>query len=598
MKKAIIIIVSVLVILAGAFAALWFFTDIFSFLRPARDNFSIQLGKILGSENKMSYSEYTDKINQLNYSGSYEINMDVKAKVNLPNEYIDYQTQKNLNSATLNLKTNYNDSSSTGVTKYTLFNDQSKLGLESVMNGNTLSIKCDDIYGKYLSYDMDKYEEFCQKTGTTPDEGMQSYSNLLKLMNNKDYTNFAYNMYYISEKDYKHIQNNYGDILKKVIDKDCYTMDRNQYIDIDDEEVKVTAYALTLTGEDMNEAMTTLIEKMKKDDTVKRLIIEKYNIEKNYIEAYSKLDNNSEDIEELPDLDEKSLDELFDELLENLEEEKDGVSESEKALRITIFSDKKNNPVRLQIESLDDKDDDEGLPLFTEDLAKNKNTYTLYLNNINKVLDTTDSRNNNSFGSISELKITDEYEQSTSKGETKRNGTATISVKVSGLNKYTDLFEIEYQSEKSKSQESLNLSMTSPQLKGLSIDINSTINDLDKDEQNFDFTLSGQYAIYGVQLSCNGTINKSADIDSANPVTSANSVDVYSLSKEDYDKLSNDIKTNAANSLPAKLKTFGIDVTKEQILNESTPAEPSVNPSIDSLNIPTEPVLENEENVA
>ena len=63
MKKAIIIIVSVIVILGGVFASLFFFTDVFNFLKPANTNFALQAKKLLGTENGNNYSDYEKFLN-------------------------------------------------------------------------------------------------------------------------------------------------------------------------------------------------------------------------------------------------------------------------------------------------------------------------------------------------------------------------------------------------------------------------------------------------------------------------------------------------------------------------------------------------------
>ena len=70
MKKAIIIIVSVLVILGGVFAGLFFFTDTFNFLKPASDNFSKQAKKLMGTDESPKYSDYEEFLNKLKSDSS------------------------------------------------------------------------------------------------------------------------------------------------------------------------------------------------------------------------------------------------------------------------------------------------------------------------------------------------------------------------------------------------------------------------------------------------------------------------------------------------------------------------------------------------
>ena len=65
MKKAIIIIVSVLVLAVGACTCLYFFTDTFNFLKPASTNFANQAKKLLGTDKDDKYSNYEEMLKNL-----------------------------------------------------------------------------------------------------------------------------------------------------------------------------------------------------------------------------------------------------------------------------------------------------------------------------------------------------------------------------------------------------------------------------------------------------------------------------------------------------------------------------------------------------
>ena len=58
-------------------------------------------------------------------------------------------------------------------------------------------------------------------------------------------------------------------------------------------------------------------------------------------------------------------------------------------------------------------------------------------------------------------------------------------------------------------------------------------------------------------------------------LTADNSVDVFNLSKEDYQKLETDIITKASDTLPEKLALYGIKVTKEEILSAIPDTQPT-----------------------
>ena len=85
MKKAIIIILILLVVLTGVGAVLWFFTPLFDFLKPARDNFAAQAKKLFGAKTEMSYSDYIDSIEPLKAEQkSFVSKTDISANVTFP----------------------------------------------------------------------------------------------------------------------------------------------------------------------------------------------------------------------------------------------------------------------------------------------------------------------------------------------------------------------------------------------------------------------------------------------------------------------------------------------------------------------------------
>ena len=57
--KIIIAIVAILAILGGTFAGLWFFTDVFNFLKPENEVFSNQVEKALNIE-EAKFVDYSD----------------------------------------------------------------------------------------------------------------------------------------------------------------------------------------------------------------------------------------------------------------------------------------------------------------------------------------------------------------------------------------------------------------------------------------------------------------------------------------------------------------------------------------------------------
>lgn len=569
MKKAIIIIIAVIVVLGGTFAGLYFFTDVLNFLKPASDNFSVQVDKLLGTEENLSYSEYEENLNKLKQDSSYSSDLNMSMNISLPSSYISYSNQKLINSSKLNLKTSYDADSKATSADIKLSKDNSEvIEASAIVDGEKVSINSKDIYDKYITIDLSKYESFCQANNIEPDKDLKESIEALSKMNTIDTNSLAYDLCYVSEEDYNALEKNYDNILTDYIDKDNYTTKKNQKITVGDEDVKTTAYSLTLSGKDAYNFLDKLITQMKDDSTLKNLIINKYNVMKKYQDSYAEVSSDSDT--EMPELKESDLDTFFSDLLDELDDSKEDFEDIEKNIKLTIYSDKKSNPVKFEVAILDDEDDKEGTVIFTEELEEGKNTYKIELDKLSKLSGDRSSSSSSSYtnsssstltsalGSLSQIIIVDEYEST----DDSRKGTITVSAKAGGQKE--EMLKIEYDFVNSKSELKAKLSVSSPLSTALSLDFNYDVTGLDTDTQNLVFSMSGKYSIYSISFDINGTMKSGADITK---LSDSNSVDLFALSSEEFMKLYTDVITNAANNLPSKLSKYGINVTKEQILS-------------------------------
>ena len=589
MKKAIIIIIVVLVVLAGVFSGLYFFTDTFNFLKPASDNFSMQAKKLMGIEEDPKYSEYEEFLNKLKTDSSTSTELNVSMNLSLPSNVIDYSTQRLINSSSIKYKGSYNADSKAMLNDVELYKDNDKvISLSTIAKDQALSVGSTDLYDKYLTFDMSKYESFCQANNIEVDEETKQSLETLSKLKNIDTNQYIYDLYYISEEDFNSLHTNYENILVDLVDAENYETKKNQKITVDGEDVKTTAYSLTMTGEDAIDFTNKLIELMKNDSTLKKLIIDKYNLIKEYSSTSDEILNETTSTE-FPELTESDLDSLFDDLIEELEDAKSDFKDTNQCIKLTIYSNKKSEPVKFELAILDDKDDDEGSVIFTEELTEGKNTYKIDLEEIAKLSDdessssssitnsnsalsssnTTNSINSSSLSSatstldsiadsLTEIIIEDSYE----KTEDSRKGTITVSAKASGSKQ--DIIEIAYDIVNSASESKFNISVTSPIYSALSFDLVCEVNGLDTDTQNVKFNVSGKYSAYSVEFSADGTVKDGAEVPELNE---ANSVDVFASSAEEIQTVYTDIITKAADVLPSKLSAYGINITKEEILS-------------------------------
>ena len=613
MKKTIIIVVSVLVLAIATCAGLYFFTDTFNFIKPASTNFSSQAKKLFGTDKTMKYSDYEDMLNKLKISDkSYTSNADISMNISVPSSIVDYSTQKLINSSKVKYSGSYDANSKAMSNNVGLYKDNKEfLTLQLVQKDQTVSVGCKDLYDKTLNFDLSKYDEFCQKNNITADEETKASIDALKSMKDSNYTDFLYDLLYLSEDDFNSLNKTYGNLLSDLISKDNYSTKKNEKITVGGDDVKTTAYSLTLSGEDAYNFINKLVDLVKKDDTTKKLIIDKYNILKKYntslISVYDEAEAKSANPNtELPDLTVDNINSFLDDLVKDLEKSKDDFTNSDKCLQFTIYSDKKSEPVKFEISVLDDKKDKEGKVVFTEELSDGKNKYTVNIENINKLSgskteeDSTDDtysntiddilKNSSSYtntlnttksttssnkskttsslsttldqieDSISELVIEDSYK----KTDDSRKGTITISAKASGSKQ--EMLKIDYENINSKSEYKTSFSVSSPSKSSISLDYTYDITGLDKDTQDIKLELSGKYtSLYSAKISATGSITcGKSDIPE---LTADNSVDVFSLPQDDLQKIASDIVTKASDTLPAKLSLYGVTVTKEDILS-------------------------------
>lgn len=626
MKKAIIIIIAVLVILAGGFSCLYFFTDTFNFLKPASDNFSMQAKKLMGTDENPKYSDYEEFLNKLKSNSSSTAELNMSMNLSLPSSVMDYSTQKLINSSSVKYKGSYDENSKAMLNDVGLYKDNKEvLTLSMLTKDQTVSVSCKDLYDKYLTLDLSKYESFCQANNIEVDEETKQSIEALSKIKNVDSNKLVYDFYYISEEDFNSLHKNYDNILVDLVDKENYTTKKNQKVSVDGEDVKTTAYSLTMDGEDAIDFTNKLIDRIKNDSTLKKLLIEKYNIMKDYSSAIVTSPANKEinpndntntttKSTELPELTESSIDTFLSELVEELEDAKEEFEDNEKCIKLTIYSNKKSEPVKFEMAILDDKDDDEGSVIFTEELAEGKNTYTIDLEKITKLSgdessssSSSKSSSSNSLyssnttnssksslssatstldslaSSISKIIIEDSYE----KTDDSRKGTIKVSAKASGSKQ--DMLEIKYDTVNSKSESKFNVSVTSPLSSSISFDLVSEVSGLDTDTQKVNFSLSGKYSAYSVKIAMEGSNKSGAEVTELND---SNSVDVFALSATDLQPIFTDIITKAADVLPSRLSPYGVDVTKEDILSNlpqattdtsATPSdETSTEPNTDS----------------
>lgn len=539
-KKIIIAIVAILVVLGGTFAGLWFFTDVFNFLKPANDVFSNQMEKALNLEGA-KFADYSDFLKEYKEMSSKSYKSKINMTANLKISELDSDVQDIINKSKITIESSADVSNKKTQNKIGLYSGSSEvLTLDLVTNDTKIGVGCKDLYDKYISVSLEDMVELMGETSSDFSE-----EELEALLNGFSGSSInPYDLLYISEEDLKHFDDTYRDCLTKLISKDCYTTEKKVKVDVDGDDVETTAYYLTLTGEDAYNFVSELTKLIKDDSVLAKIITEKANL---ILEASSQEKISEDDVKEF-------MSEMLDELITELEDIKD---EKDSAIQIAIYSNK-SNPVRIDVNAIEDVEDlDEKETIFSIEYAKSKNIFTVYQDG------------------KSYITVVNEYSKNSDEEKVGK-----FEVKSSGVSMGT----LEYEIINKESESKIDLSLNVP-LANLSADIEvSSKGNYKKEPVTVSGLISFKYGTESAKINFDGTMEY-GDV-SIPELTSSNSVEILKLSETEMQAELLKILEKASNVLPARLKLIGINIKAEDILPTNiTTYDDSTTDEIDTTNV-------------
>lgn len=522
-KKIIIPIVIVLVVLAilgGSFAFLWFKTDVFNFMKPSNEVFENQVEKALNIENA-KFANYSDFLNRYKKVEGKSMKSKVNVSANLNISELDSDVQDIINKSKITIENNVDSSNKSAQSKLGLSSSNSDvLTLEVIQNEGKFGIGCKDLYDKYISFSEKDLISYMKENSDLSNDDADILSKSLSGTSIS-----PYELLYISEDDLKHFDDTYGNILTKLVSKDNYTSKKDVEVEVDGDDVKTTAYYLTLTGKDAYKFAEDFANLIKDDSTVSKIITEKANM---ILEQAGQDKIDESDVK-------KAMNELFDSLLEELDSMKD---EDKSAIQIAVYS-KNNSPVRFEVNILDDVDDDDSEKLMSIEYAKNKDIYTIY-------------NNGKSYASL-----VNEYEKNTDDEKVGK-----LSIKASGMSIGTLSYELVTKDSESKCNISVNVPLAS-----LTAEIKfESKGDYTKEPVDFNGSFKFNYDKESAEVKFDGSFEYTDSV-SIPKLTSSNSIDIMNLSNDELQTELTTIIKKASEVLPERLKLIGINVTSEDILN-------------------------------
>lgn len=521
-KKIIIVIsivVAILVALGGTFAGLWFFTDVFNFLKPANEVFSNQMEKAFNVEGA-KFANYSDFLKEYKEMSDKSVKTTINMKANLKISELDSEVQDVINKSKITMESSVDVKNNRTQSKFGLYASNSEvLTLDLVSNDDKIGVGCKDIYDKYVTISKDDLLDVMKKNSSLSKNELEMVSKTFSGSNID-----PYELLYISESDLKHFDDTYRDCLKTLISKDCYSSKKKVEVKVDGKRVETTAYYLTLTGKDAYDFLSKLTELIKDDDVVARIATDKINM---ILESIGQDKISEKDVKDL-------LSEVYDSLDSELESLKD---ETDSAIQIAVYSDK-TNPVRIELNVIDDVDDlDNKETVLSIEYAKSKTIYTIY--NRGKAYGT----------------LVNEYSKNS-----KEEKVGKMEVEVAGQSVGTLDYELVNKEKETKIDLSLNVPVAN-----LSADIEfSSQGNYQKEPVSFNGLVNFKYGKESAKVEFDGSVEY-GDV-SVPELTSKNSINVFKLSEKELNAELEKGLTKASKILPARLKLIGINIKAEDIL--------------------------------
>ena len=177
--KIVIAIVAILTVLGGTFAGLWFFTDIFNFLKPENEVFSNQIEKALNIE-EAKFVDYSDFLKEYKDMSGKPVSskMNITADLNISD--LDSDIQNTINKSKITIESNSDLSNKKAQTKIGLSTDNKEvLSLEAITDGDKMAIGSKDLYDKYLTFTMKDIIELAAEESDMDEEEIEQVRTLV-----------------------------------------------------------------------------------------------------------------------------------------------------------------------------------------------------------------------------------------------------------------------------------------------------------------------------------------------------------------------------------------------------------------------------------
>ena len=291
-KILIVIIVSILLLICGIFAYLYFGTDIFKSNKEMFNRYLAQV-ELEDFVNLKEYENYANRVLSQNHTNEGEISITLE-ELNI-DEKFEFTTKNNITKDMSSGKINF------------IQDGEEKLNVEFLKNEELYGIKC--IYKQYLAIVNNNLKEFAKKIGIDEEE----IPNKLELNTEEIKPDEI-------EKELKGIISKYTKLATSQVQDKNYSKLGKGNIEVQGKNIQADGYSVTLNGKEITNIIKVIVNNAKDDQ-------ELYN----FVNKLMNLDNENMDFE------------TYQNTLENVANQMDNLGEELPfKLTISVYKQGKN----------------------------------------------------------------------------------------------------------------------------------------------------------------------------------------------------------------------------------------------------------------
>lgn len=282
-KRRTIIIASVILvilILVICFTLIYLNTDMF---KSNKTLFAKYIGQNIQNTERVLNDFGKTQYDELLSQSKYLSNTQIKVK-NIENTGTSNENSDNyINKLSININGQTDKINGYDYKDIKLFEDNKEIfNVEYLQKDNSYGIKFPDLFKQYILVENSNLKELFKNLGYTDEE-------IKNVPEQIDFNNLFTNPIKFSDEEKQILQKKYIDILKE-ISNDNFSKQDNQNITVNNEQINVNSYVLTLTREQLNSVYIKLLETIKQDE----IILSKLDNIQNMI----KISNNSTNVRE------------------------------------------------------------------------------------------------------------------------------------------------------------------------------------------------------------------------------------------------------------------------------------------------------------